>query len=53
MRADALCGLLAAMSRAVVHAKDAVGRLVRLLVHDLSHEAIGRGDAVFLFTATE
>jgi hypothetical protein len=54
LRANALCGFLAAMSRAVVHdPKDAVGRLVRLLGHDLSHEAIGRGDPVFLFTATE
>ena len=40
LRANALYGFLAAMSRAVVHdPKDAVGRLVRLLGHDLSHEA--------------
>jgi len=54
LRADALCGLVAAMSRAVVHdPKDAVGRLVRLLGHDLSHEAVGRGDPAFVLAATE
>jgi hypothetical protein len=42
------------MSRAVVHdPKDAVGRLVRLLGHDLSHEAVGRGDPAFVLAATE
>jgi hypothetical protein len=53
-RADALCSLLTAMSGAVVHdPKDAVGRRIRLLGHDLSHEAVGRGDAAFVLTATK
>jgi len=54
LRADALYGLRTAVSRAVVHdPKGAVGRPVRLLGHDLSHEAVGGGDPALLLTATE
>jgi hypothetical protein len=52
--ADAFNCLLTAMSRAVIHdPKDALGRSVGFAAHDLSEEAVGRGNAAFLFAVSE
>src|ERR1700730_18918162 len=54
LRVKALDSFLAAMRRAVVHdPEDTVCRLVGLLTHDLSDQAVGGGDAALDLAATE
>ena len=51
---DALCCFLTAMSGAVIHdPKDAPGRLIRFLLHDLGYQAVGGGNPAFLLAAAE
>ena len=51
---DALHGLLSAMSGAVIHdPKNALGRFVWFVTHDLSDEAVGGSNSVFVLTVSE
>src|SRR5260370_19584885 len=51
---DAFHGLLSAMSGAVIHdPKNALGRFVWFVTHDLSDEAVGGSNSVFGLTVSE
>lgn len=52
--AETINGFLSPVGGAVVHnPEDAMSRLVRLLAHDLSDEAVGGSDSIFRFAAAE
>jgi len=52
--AEAINGFLSPVGGAVVHnPEDAMSRLVRLLAHDLSEEAVRWGNSIFRFAAAE
>ncbi len=54
LRAETSSGFLPPVGGAVVHdPEDAAGGPVRLLTHDLSDEAVGGSNSIFLFAAAE